>query len=235
MLSIGLALTDWLEVLLFVGAVPQEFTGLLKRCAEVRREDLPVHWARSGLFQNRPMVAIANGAGPKRAYAAVAGPDLQAVCSIGFCGALDPAMRVADIFVATTVNGEVISRPRSLHASFEGALTSIDHVARTAAEKASLYAAGGMAVEMEAAGALKRAQALKVPFYSVRVVSDLAQETLHCDFNRALRDDGRIGITRLAAEATMRPFTCLPELLRLARRASVASERLGEFLASCEF
>jgi nucleoside phosphorylase len=226
---------DWPEVLLFVGAVPQEFTGLLKRCADVRRERLPVHWARSGLFRGRPMVAIANGAGPKRAYAAVAGPDLQAVCNIGFCGALDPAMRVADIFVATQVNGEPVSRPRSSNASFAGPLASIDHVARTAAEKSGLHSAGAMAVEMEAAGALKRAQALNVPFYSVRVVSDLAGETLHCDFNRALRDDGRVGMARLAAEAVMGPFTCLPELLRLARRAALASERLGEFLASCEF
>ena len=181
------------------------------------------------------MMAIANGAGPKRAYAAVGGPDLQAVCNIGFCGALDPAMRIGDIFVATGVNGEPISRARNLNTPYEGPLTSIDHVARTAAEKASLYAAGAMAVEMEAAGALRRAQALNVPFYSVRVVSDLACETLHCDFNRALRDDGRIGIARLAAEALTRPFTCLPELLRLAKRAAAGSERLGAFLAGCEF
>ncbi len=226
---------DWPNVLLFVGAMPREFTGLLQRCTDVRRERLPVHWARSGQFRGRPMVAIANGAGPKRAYAAVAGPDLQAVCNIGFCGALDPAMRVADVFVATHVNGEAIQLPRSSPPSLRGPLASIDHVARTADEKARLFADGAMAVEMEAAGALKRAQSLNVPFYSIRVVSDLAEETLYCDFNRALRDDGRVQVTRLAVEALMRPFTCLPELLRLARRAAVASERLGEFLASCEF
>ncbi len=223
------------EVLLFVGALPREFTGLLKHCTNVRKENLPVHWARSGELNGTPLLAIANGAGPKRAYAAIAGPDLRAVCNIGFCGALDPALSVAQVVVATCVNGAEIEQPRSRIAAISGHLASIDHVARSAEEKRALWETGAIAVEMEAWGALQAARALRVPFYSVRVVSDSAKETLHCDFNRALRDDGRVNVARLAAQAVMHPFTCLPELLRLGSRSALASERLGEFLAGCEF
>lgn len=222
-------------MLLFVGAVPQEFTGFLKHCRNVRSESLPVRWARSGLLNGKPVLAIANGAGPKRAFAAVAGPDLEAVCNIGFCGALDPALSVGDIFVASSVNGEPVQTPRAPCAAISGPLASIDHVARTAEEKRSLFEAGSKAVEMEAAGALKRTQLFGIPFFSVRVVSDLANETLKCDFNRVLRDDGSIDILGLAVQAARGPFTCLPELLRLRSRSVLASERLGEFLAGCEF
>jgi adenosylhomocysteine nucleosidase len=222
-------------VRLFVGAVAQEFTGLLKRCTHLRRERLPVHWAHSGLFQGKPMLAIANGAGPKRAFAAVAGPDLEMVINIGFCGALDPTMEIAQVFVATHVNGQAIDTPRSPLPAATGSLISIDHIARNAEEKQSLRARGAAAVEMEAAGALKRAQSLGIPFYSIRAVSDLAKESFHCDFNLVLRDDGRFDVSRLALQAGLHPFTCLPELLRLNQRAKLASERLGEFLASCEF
>jgi nucleoside phosphorylase len=220
---------------LFVAADPREFTGFLKRCSNLRPEKLTVHWATSGTFQGKPMLAIANGMGFHRAYAAVMGLRLEMVCNIGFCGALDPALRVADVFVATHVNGQPIGRPRSPLPAAAGPLASIDHVARTAAEKRELYQSGALAVEMEAAGALKHARALGVPFFSVRAVSDLAGETLHCDFQRAVRDDGTIDIIRLAVQAVSRPFTCGPELIRLGRRAVLASERLGEFLASCEF
>lgn len=134
--SIGSGPRAWPDVILFVGALPREFTGLLKRCTNVRRERLPVHWARSAALNGVPVLAIANGAGSLRAYAAVAGPDLRAVCNIGFCGALDPALQVADVFVGTHVNGEEIRQPRSSRAAIAGRLASIDHVARTSGKNA---------------------------------------------------------------------------------------------------
>ena len=48
-------------------------------------------------------MAIANGAGAERAFAAVlVAPRPSAVCNIGFCGALDESLRVGDIVVALT-------------------------------------------------------------------------------------------------------------------------------------
>ena len=208
---------------------------MLKRATNARREHLPVHCAWSGTLRNRPFVAVANGAGPRRAYAAVGGPGVEAVCNLGFCGGLDSSFQAADIFVAARVNGEEVCRPRSPLAHRTGSMASVDHVVRTAAEKRSLFDSGFLAVEMEAAGALSRAKSLGLPFYSIRAVSDLAGETLNCDFHRALRDDGTIDVKNLAVQVLARPLTCLPELIRLGKRAALASERLGEFIASCEF
>ncbi len=223
------------RVLLFVAAFAQEFSGFLKRCNDVNILKLPVHWARSGTFRGEPFLAVANGAGAARASAAISAAEARAIINIGFCGALEPSLRIAEVFIADRVNGEDINLPRSSPAAMRGTLASIDHVVQSADEKRRLRETGAMAVEMEARGALQRARTLGVPFYSIRVVSDLATETLHCDFNRALRDDGRISIARLSVEALTHPFTCLPELLRLRNRSVMASERLGEFLARCEF
>jgi nucleoside phosphorylase len=181
------------------------------------------------------MLAIANGAGPKRAFLAVAGPDLEMVCNIGFCGAVNPELQIADIVVGTSVNGEEIETPQSRLRHRRGAIASVDHVVRSKREKESFRSGGALAVEMEAAGALERARAAGVPFHCVRAVSDRATEDLRCDFNRALRDDGRFDIRRLALDAVLHPLTCLPELIRLGKRTELATERLGEFLASCEF
>ncbi len=222
-------------MILFLASVPLELKGLLKHCDKLRREHLPVQWAMSGIFRGKPMIAVANGAGPLRAYAAVGGPDLEMVLNLGLCGALDPALKIGDVVAATEVGGEPSLAPSSSPHCARGALVTADHVVRSAQEKRSLRLLGGLAVDMEARGARKRAKELGVPFYAVKCVSDLAEEELHCDFNRALRDDGRIDTVRLAMDAFKRPFTCLPELLRLGKRAALCSEKLGEFVASCEF
>src|SRR5262245_37711492 len=90
--------------LLFIAAQAREFSGLLPHVRVVRPLDLPAHWAREGQLNGEPIMMIANGVGP---YRAAAGLQLaskpRAVISTGFCGALDHTYRIADVFVATTV------------------------------------------------------------------------------------------------------------------------------------
>jgi adenosylhomocysteine nucleosidase len=156
-------------------------------------------------------------------------PDVDRILSIGFCGALDPALRIGDI----VVSGEV---PKGLGASFvQGDVVSVDRVAITARDKRDLRAATGAAVvEMESAAVAQKAREWDVPFGCVRVVSDAAGEDLPLDFNRYRDADGRFERTRIVLAALGRPFTVLPGLVRLDRHCRRASERLGEFLANCE-
>jgi hypothetical protein len=216
---------------LMVAAEEREFAGILKRAGEVR----PLPWpgaafSREAEWKNSRWFLIANGPGPRLVERALGRrPDVDRILSVGFCGALDPALRIGDI----VVSGEV---PKGLGASFvRGDVVSVDRVAFTAREKRDLRAATGAAVvEMESAAVAQKAQEWALPFGCVRVVSDAAREDLPLDFNRYRDADGRFERTRIALAALGRPFTVLPGLMRLDRDCRRAAERLGEFLANCE-
>jgi adenosylhomocysteine nucleosidase len=214
--------------LLLVAAEPREFQGLRPRLPQLG---------------NHQFHLTANGAGPHHAAAAVDAalvsfrPD--GIVSLGFCGALDPALAIADIVVGTNIfAGDrtfVAQTPASSAAHYPGAVCSLDHVARTAAEKSHLHAAGAIAVEMEAAGVAAKAQALGLPFFCIKAVTDLAGETLSNDFNAALRSDGHFDTIRILASSLQSPWVRLPELFRLRARCMRAARSLGDFIADCRF
>ena len=220
-------MTTWL----MVAAEAREFEGILKRADAVR----PLRWpeaafSKEAAWKTSRWLLIANGPGPKLVERALERRhDVDRILSIGFCGALDPALRIGDI----VVSGEV---PKGLQASFvQGDVVSVDRVAFTAQEKCELRAATGAAVvEMESAAVAQKAREWNVPFGCVRVVSDVAGDDLPLDFNRYRDADGRFERTRIALAALGRPFTVLPRLVRLDRDCRRAAERLGEFLANCE-
>jgi adenosylhomocysteine nucleosidase len=216
---------------LMVAAEAREFEGILKRSGDVRPLEWPgAAFSRQAGWKNSRWFLIANGPGPKLVERALERkPDVERILSVGFCGALDPALRIGDI----VVSGEV---PGGSGASFvRGDVVSVDRVAITVREKCDLRAATGAAVvEMESAAVAQRAREWNVPFGCVRVVSDEAGEDLPLDFNRYRDADGRFERTRIALAALGRPFAVLPGLIRLDRNCRRAAERLGEFLANCE-
>ncbi len=227
-----------MKPLLFLAADPRECKPFVTHWTGVEPVAMPVHWARRGTWKSRPVLAIANGAGPERARMAVeaaAGAfGLNGVCNIGFCGALDTSLGIGDVFVATNVNGLPTLLPGSRPQSKSGALASIPRIAQTAAEKAELRSGGAWVVEMEAAGALGATVELGVGFYCIRAVSDLADEDFSIDFNYFLMQDGRFDTFRLVCSSLMRP-KCFRELIRLSKRTRAASINLGEFLDHCDF
>lgn len=209
--------------LLFVASLPMEFQQLRRRADEIR--------------------TVANGAGAHRAAAAVDGalagfrPD--AMISLGFCGALDPGLAIADIVVGTTIfagdRAFAAEPPITTSVHRAGPVCTADHVVGTAAEKKLLHSRGHIAVEMEAAGVAQRAQKLGVPFFCIKSVTDLAEETMANDFNAVLRPDGHFDTIKLLASSLRHPWVRLPELIRLQRRCVLAARSLGEFIADCRF
>jgi nucleoside phosphorylase len=228
--------------LLFVASVPMEFRAMLPFTHGRPRTVASLEWAYSGTLGSYEVLFAAHGAGWKRASAAVDaaystfGPD--AVISTGFCGALDPRLRIGDVVVGTAVASPVRSfRAQALRAGAThgtGVVSSIDHVARTVAEKRALRASGGSVVEMEAAGVAARAEALRLPFYCVRAVTDTASEDMANDFNAALRADGHFDTMLIFRHALSHPVARIPELLRLRRNCERAARTLGEFFADCQ-
>jgi len=186
-------------------------------------------------------IFAANGPGPELAgQAAGQAMDgltapLDAVVSVGLCGALIDELEIGDIVIGTSVNGVGIDVPESTQKYAAGPIVSVDHVAQTVDEKLRLRQTGAIAVEMESAAVLARARGVGVPFYCIRAVSDTSSEGFELDLNAARDNAGRFRVGRILAQAVQRPLTGVPELLRLRRNSESAAKALGEFIGNCSF
>lgn len=226
--------------LLLVASDRIEFLGILSHAEDVRPVELAVDWSRSAQLNGNHILLVAHGAGPKRAAAAVdaavAGFRADALISMGFCGALDERLEIADVIAATAIIGSpAVCSPCTPAPRASGPICSIDHVAGTAAEKRQLRASGAIAVEMESAGVAERAASLRLPLYVIKAVTDLAGETMANDFNAALRFDGHFDTIKVFTGSLRHPTVRIPELIRLRNRCVQAARVLGEFIDDCRF
>jgi adenosylhomocysteine nucleosidase len=226
-------------VLAFIAAEAREFTGLLARVGQAAKLGSDLDFGRSFDFGGHAAVAVANGPGPAlagRALDMLKGTyELDAIISIGYCGALDGSLEPGDIVVGTAVNGTDARRPVIERAYAAGAIISADRVVLTAEEKETLRRSGAVAVEMEAGALADRARTWNVPFYCVRVVTDTATETMPLNFNLCRTSEGRFSRSRIVMAALRRPGVLFPELMKLDRRCRRASDALGDFIADCRF
>jgi adenosylhomocysteine nucleosidase len=229
--------------ILMIAADRMEFRGILAHATEAKPIAVAVDWSRAVRLGIHQVLLAANGAGAQRAASAVdsalGGFRAEAILSTGFCGALAPELEIADVVVATAISAGTSTFP-ALHPTSErkhhkGVVCSIDHIAQTADEKRRLRATGSSAVEMEAAGVADRARARGLPFYCVRVVTDLAGEDMANNFNLALRPDGHFATMSILRGALRNPLVRLPELIRLRNRCVRAARVLGDFIADCRF
>jgi adenosylhomocysteine nucleosidase len=212
-------------------------------CSGVRKLDWLVHWARYGESGGRQLWMVANGAGAKHASRALEVAHTacrpEVIVSMGFCGALDPALEIGEVFGATAVEAGgrrfPVRLPNSNIPHATGVLASIAHVAQTAEEKRALRATGAGAVEMEAGGVAERAAEYGIPLFCVRSVTDRATESFVTDFNGALRSDGHFDTIRILSSALRNPGQSFPELVRLRKYCNMATRTLGGFIVDCRF
>ncbi len=228
----------------FIAAEIQEFIGLRRHLKNERTLDSKASWSVFGELEGRPVVLVANGPGPRLARQAAQAVEenqrLDALVSYGFCGALDPALSVNDVVVASGVESEAGILACHLAKRQAGILApqivfSTDHVVGTAQEKAELRKSGAGVVEMEAAGVASYAQQRGIPFYCIRVVTDSATQDFPIDFNQVRDSEGRFSRLRIVARAARDPLNLIPELIKLNKRLKAAAYELGDFVASCEF
>jgi adenosylhomocysteine nucleosidase len=160
----------------------------------------------------------------------------EAILSIGLGGALDPALEVGGVVVATEV-----LRPRRrwetdaawrewllgrLPKARAGAVYGSDEMVLNALDKAKLKGKGGaILVDMESHVAAKVAAARGLPFAVVRVVSDKATASLPEAVLAGLAEDGSMDLRGVLGALARNPRQ-LPALIRVGRDADLAFKTL---------
>ena len=125
--------------------------------------------------------------------------EVNGIINTGFCGALDPALRVGDIVVSAT-----FTLPREPLTAREIEFLRSTVVAVTSAEKSAVARKD----RRHRRSRWKRPRCKKiapewgVPFYCIRAVSDAAAEDMPLDFNLYRDADGRFSRCRIALAAT---------------------------------
>lgn len=195
-----------------VCAVPAERRAL----AGLEGDDVSLHVTGMGTHAAR------------RAGAIIAARPLAALVAAGFCGALDPALRVGDLIAAETVSDEAggerfRAHPRLLAAApgRRGELVSARRIARTPQDRRRLT---GLAVDLESAALARAARGAGVPFLALRAVTDAAHHRLP-DFDALMDASGR-----LTPGAGLRHFLRRPGELPALGRLGPASHTAGRAL-----
>jgi nucleoside phosphorylase len=236
--------------ILFVAAEGDELKPFTNTLSATRKLKWPIDYAFEGILEGRRVLLAANGAGPKLAAQAVelairavtaaelSSSRLEAVVSVGFCGALTAAHREGDIVCATEILDQATgqkyacSLPQYEGKATHGLLLSQDRIALGLEEKGRLAETGAVAVDMESTGVAVRTARAGLPLYCIKVVSDRADESFGFDLNSMRTPDGRVARGKIVSYSCTHPWL-LPELLRWKRRAANAAQALGAFLVHC--
>ncbi|NIQ00365.1 MAG: hypothetical protein GWM98_07985, partial [Nitrospinaceae bacterium] len=194
-----------------------------------------------GQWQGRPIVLVRSGMGcgsAKAALAEVAGKfDLEKAVSIGYAGALDPALRVGDLVVADKViyldtlqtHSLPETPPESPSEVCRGTLLTVDTPAARPQEKKELrdqYSA--VAVDMETAALAEEAQARNLPFLSVRCITDTADQEL-IDCSHLVAEDGDVSKLKAGWHILTHPGD-LKGMIDLGKNAQKATAHLTVYV-----
>jgi adenosylhomocysteine nucleosidase len=186
---------------------------------------------RFQIFENGEAALVCGGIGAEAARrateAVIQTVQPGKIVSIGFAGALDSRLKVADVFEPRIViNSRDGSRIDA--GSGEGTLVSSTVVADKAAKAKLRQSYGASAVDMEAAAVAQGAEARKVAFAALKAISDDAQFAMPA-MEQFVASDGRFLGMKFALHIAVRPWMW-PSTITLARNSSRASRALSAAL-----
>jgi adenosylhomocysteine nucleosidase len=188
---------------------------------------------RYRLFENGDTVLICGGIGAhaaRRAAEAVIEDARPArVISVGFAGALDSKMKVADV-METRVMVNSADGSRADTGSGQGTLVSYSGVADREQKQRLARAYGADAVDMEAAAVAQAAQARGIQFGALKAISDEANFAMP-PTERFVSSDGEFLTARFVLHVAVRPWLW-GSTIALARNSARASRALSAATAS---
>jgi adenosylhomocysteine nucleosidase len=179
-------------------------------------------------------LAACAGMGQTRAAVAFAEAEkiapLDAVCSVGWAGALDGNLRSGAVcntsLVIDTKTGERF-RPAQWESEAPILVTTPD-IADPNEKKRLVASYGAGLVDMEAATIARIALGKGIPFYCMKAVSDEAGAQLP-DINGFIGTNGQLKMLPFLVHVAIRPASW-PALARLGRNSAAAAKNLAEAL-----
>ena len=209
----------------FVAALEREVRPLIKHWSVSEREYAGGRKFR--VYENGAAIVVCGGIGTvaaRRATEAVIqiySPSV--VYSVGYAGALDPALKVGDLLkpgrVVDAGDGSSAQMPDG-----QGLLVS-HSLPATVAQKSKLRESyGAQAVDMEASSVARAAQARGVGFEVLKVISDEFNFELPAT-DRFVDTEGRFHEARFAFFVALRPWLWL-RVIQLGRNSALATRVL---------
>lgn len=210
--------------LAFVAALEREVRPLSKHWQVRKRE----HAGREFRFyESREAVLVCGGMGPQAARRAAEAvivlysPDV--LYSVGYAGALDPALKVGDLLTpAQVINASDGSRVDI--STGRGILLSQNAVASVAQKSRLRESYGAQAIDMEASAVARAAEARGVLFRAVKVISDEFNFELPA-IGRFVDTESRFHQAHFTLHVLVRPWLWLP-LVRIAGNSAHATRAL---------
>jgi adenosylhomocysteine nucleosidase len=207
-----------------VAALEREVRPLVKRWRTIERE---YEGRRFKFFESGQAVLVCGGIGVEAARrateAVIALYEPELVQSVGFAGALDPALKVGEIFspgrVIDARDGSSVETGTGC-----GVLVSAASIAGAEQKGKLADAYGAQAVDMEAAAVARGAQARGMRFMAVKAISDersFAMPPMEC----FVAGDGQFRAGKFVTFAAVRPWLW-PRVIQLARNSARASGAL---------
>lgn len=202
------------ETLCIIGALNEEIVEIRRRMAVEDSERFGSAHVFTGVWQGRCIVLVRSGIGQERAHTALTRVCerfvVSHVVSIGYAGGLVPGLGIGDIVIADKVL-ELDSAASNSRETTEylaeramqvdispavkrrrGGLLTVDKAALTPPEKQALGSRYGvLAVDMETAALLKLADEKRLPFLSLRSITDTVDHEL-IDFSSCYDEAGSV-------------------------------------------
>lgn len=207
-----------------VAAMEREVSPLVKNW---RVSETEHGGRRFRLFSKDETVLVCGGIGAaaaRRAAEAVISLFQPAVVwSVGFAGALDPALRVGDVLQPRRIINYGDGSSTVLDDG-EGVLVSFASIAMPAQKAKLRDSFAAQAVDMEAAAVARAAEARGIAFVAVKAISD-ESDFAFPEMEQFVDSNGQFSESRFALYAVLRPWLW-PRVLRLARNGSHAAHAL---------
>ena len=243
------------ETIAILGAVSEEIAGIKREINISGRMRLDKSEAWFGKWHGKNIVLVRTGVGRKRAqnttHQVINKFNPEVIISIGYAGALTEGLNVGDLFVASTIlSSESDSKsfemgdPKNLKwlelakntqppENFKlkvGKLITVDMVVHTPEAKKELRNEfGAEAVEMETLEIALLTRANKIPFISIRGISDAVNHEL-IDSSSFLGSDGEISKLRAGWYVLTHPKS-LKNVFSLRSNTQIATQNLTDFIS----